>query len=103
MTADKFQVNDNVLHKLLSGRYETTKHLDNLSFMHLFQLMVADQKQSLSIFFKTCNLYTGENPCAESECEHICLLSATSDTGYVCGCVAGADLQNDDKSCCKPF
>ena len=40
-----------------------------------------------------------ENPCEESGCSHICLLSATSETGYTCSCAQGAGLQNDEKTC----
>lgn len=42
-----------------------------------------------------------ENPCLENECDHICLLSGISDAGFVCGCVVGSDIQNDDKTCCE--
>lgn len=38
-----------------------------------------------------------ENPCQNSPCQHICLLSPSSSTGYTCKCKAGFRTTSDGK------
>jgi hypothetical protein len=41
----------------------------------------------------------GDNPCENSTCSHICVLSSTDDRGYVCLCPEGYTLAPDYFSC----
>lgn len=38
-----------------------------------------------------------ENPCSSAPCEHICLLSPSTETGYTCKCKAGFKLNSDSR------
>ena len=41
----------------------------------------------------------GENPCENSTCSHICLLSSSDQRGYVCVCPEGYRLAPDYFNC----
>ena len=44
-----------------------------------------------------------ENPCEGSNCSHVCLLSATDESGYTCACPEGSSLEGDDKTCEREY
>ena len=44
-----------------------------------------------------------ENPCAGSNCSHVCLLSAVAESGYRCACPEDGTLEEDDKTCQRKF
>ncbi|CAF0957368.1 unnamed protein product [Adineta ricciae] len=46
---------------------------------------------------------SGPNPCQQSRCTQLCLLSHTSSSGYTCACSTGFYLDRDQFTCSKDY
>ena len=52
---------------------------------------------------KSLLYFVADNPCAGSNCSHVCLLSTAAESGYRCACPEEGTLAEDDKTCQRKF
>jgi len=90
-----FDSNSNEVRRLNRFEHGTKaqKHERVLSRYGINQLKISHQiYQPLEI-----------NPCQQSRCTHLCLLSHTASSGYTCVCSTGFILDQDQFTCSKGF